>query len=195
MMNLKGIVLAIALLLSSASQARSYQASLTLSVVDAEKTMDRIVKTIEASGGYFTRRTDKYLHVKIPNNKFLKIVDRLSNEGEVIGKSISSNDLKSSNVQMRASLVTKEQMLKKYFKTLSQAKNRNDIIYLQAEINRMIAQIENLKLNLRRNALFDRYAQLRINFSSKDVATLSTKKSSDFGWLNSLGINQLMGNF
>jgi hypothetical protein len=106
---------------------------------------------IQKFGGYISQEEQSQSDYKIENSVVLKVpvyqFDNLLNElaksvNKVDGKSITSEDVTTQVVDGRSRLEAKKQVRLRYLELLKQAKNMEEILDVQKEINDIQEQIE-----------------------------------------------------
>ena len=128
---------------------------------------------VKKSGGYIAEEQQKEteysiennITLKIPVNQFDYVMNILSSAAvKTIQKNISAEDVTMQTVDVRSRLDAKKQVRLRYLDLLKQAKNMEDILHVQSEINEIQEDIEATsgKLNyLKQSASF---STININY-------------------------------
>ena len=128
---------------------------------------------VKKVGGYIAEEQQKEteysiennITLKIPVNQFDNVMNTLSSAAEkTIQKNISAEDVTMQTVDVRSRLDAKKQVRLRYLDLLKQAKNMEDILHVQSEINEIQEDIEATsgKLNyLKQSASF---STININY-------------------------------
>ena len=126
-------------------------AALTLEVKDY-KTFDHQLRgTIKQFGGYISQeeqnesayKIENTLSIKVPVGQFEDAMDKLCNGNEkTIEKKITSEDVTTEVVDTKSRIEAKKQARLRYLDLLKQAKNMDEILQVQNEINDIQEQLE-----------------------------------------------------
>ena len=137
------------------------------------------VSSENASSRY---RDDQSYTLRVPEAKFDNFV--IAVEGismEVISRNISVTDVTDQYVDIAARLSTKRALHKRYTELLSRAKNVKEVIEVERELAKVLADIESSEARLK--SLGDRanYATLTLSFSTE------VEPSAQAGFFSELG--------
>lgn len=119
-------------------------ANLKFEVKDFKSYSDNIYKTIKQFGGYIASENQNTTDYKIETTLSIKVpVDQFENlmlqfagtDAKVIERSISTDDVTGEIVDVKARLEAKKQMRQKYLEFFKQAKNMQEVLQVQQEIN------------------------------------------------------------
>ena len=156
---------------------------------------------VKKSGGYIAEEHQKEteysiennITLKIPVNQFDNVMNTLSSAAvKTIQKNISAEDVTMKTVDVRSRLDAKKQVRLRYMDLLKQAKNMEDILHVQSEINEIQEDIEATsgKLNyLKQSASFStiniNYYQVLIPGAVDNDPAYNTRIWSSFknGWI------------
>ena len=126
-------------------------ATLNLEVKDYKKYMQLMQAAAVKYGGYVADeqqtetgyKIENTVTIKVPVAQFQAAVDALTTGDMVINeKKITSEDVTSQYVDTRARLEAKRQVRLRYLELLNQAKNMEEILQVQTEINSITEEIE-----------------------------------------------------
>ncbi|RXK86120.1 DUF4349 domain-containing protein [Filimonas effusa] len=126
-------------------------ADITLQLTDYASFNNNIHKNIRAYGAYIA--SEKQVHsefelkniitVKVPVDQFEQLANSFSDSSvKIIEKNISTQDVSSEIVDIKARMEAKKQVRERYLELLKQAKNMKDILTVQQEINAIQEDIE-----------------------------------------------------
>lgn len=124
--------------------------SLNLEANDVDKAYANILSHAIENGGYeFShRKTDRngYMSIeaviKISPEKLDDLMSYAGSVAVIINSATSSDDITDEYYDIQLSLETKRKALESYYKLLENTKELNDILKIQAEINKLIEEIE-----------------------------------------------------
>lgn len=148
-------------------------ANLNLEINDFKTFGELVHDQVKKAGGYIAQEQQKETEysienniiIKVPVNQFDNVMNVLSTAAvKTIGKSISAEDVTMQTVDVRSRLEAKKQVRARYTELLKQAKNMEDVLNVQSEINQIQEEIEATsgKLNyLKQSASF---STIHINY-------------------------------
>jgi hypothetical protein len=126
-------------------------ADLQLQVDDYKKFNTSIHNSLKQYGAYVAEekqqqtdyRIENSLTIKVPVTQFDDLVNSLGGDGiKIMEKNISSEDVTTEVVDTKARLQAKLAVREKYLQLLKQARNMNEILQVQNEINEIQENIE-----------------------------------------------------
>jgi hypothetical protein len=176
------------------SEALHIDAAVTLKVQKREAVADSLVAKAEELGGYYAKRTEESLVLKIPTEHAGTYLDFVSEQGLVAGRSESSYSLSQELANTEARLSAREELLDKYFEILEDAKS-SAVVTVEQEVIRLISEIEGLKGSQRSLEHQAAYSELHVYFQFRDRSAPTRDGSSSFGWINSLNLVDLLHDF
>ncbi len=176
-------------------------ASLNLEVKDYNSFYAVLHEKVRAAGGYIAQeeqsqsdyKIENSLTIKVPVDQFDNAVVQLTTSTEKINeKKITSQDVTTEIIDTKSRMEAKRQVRLRYMDLLKQAKNMEEILSVQSEINGIqeeieaaAGRIEYLGHSSTFSTIHLTYYQI-LNSSAKDTAgpSLGTKLSSAFktGW-------------
>ena len=145
-------------------------------------------------GGYYVEIKDKILDLKIPARRLGGFWQRLEDTGEITTKKIESYELKTELVQVRSALKADEQLFGSYMDILSKAGRIHDILEAEIALNNLVQQIEYNKGRRRMLTHSMKFARVKVYINHKSKQVVAADEPSSFEWLNTVSINQLIGN-
>ena len=126
-------------------------ASLRLEVKDYNSFASSLREKIKEFGGYIAQeeqiqspyKIENSLSIKVPVDQFEDAVAQISSKAETVNeKKISSQDVTAQFVDTRSRIEAKKQVRLRYMDLLKQAKNMEEILNVQSQINGIQEQIE-----------------------------------------------------
>lgn len=167
------------------------QASVVVKVYQPEAAAESLIDEATKQKGYFSSLSNESITFRIPTPAVEGFLAEVAEEGQVIERSMDASDLSASLAQMRARLKTREQLLDRYFAVLAEA-NPDAVVSVEREITRLVAEIENLRGNIRYQENLARYAEVRVSFQYQQREAPAADGSSSFAWLNTLNLSDLL---
>jgi hypothetical protein len=176
-------------------------ATLNVEVKEYAKFNQVVHLSAEKFGGYIADeqqteteyKIENTITIKVPVDQFQSAVDFLtSGDGKINEKKISSEDVTTQVVDTKSRLEAKKQVRLRYLDLLKQAKNMEEILQVQTEVNEIQEEIESAagRINYLSNAsamstIHLTYYQV-VNASAKDTETTNfwekTKNAFLSGW-------------
>lgn len=150
-----------------------------------KETTELIRTTTVELGGYigneniydYKDRIEYTVVVRVPENNFDKLVDKISASAEKIeSKNINSLDVTEEFIDVEARVKTKKELEARYKDILKQASRVDEILNIEREIGKLRAEIESLEGRLN-------YLKNRVALSSLTI-TYFEKTSSPFGFFS-----------
>ncbi|MEP6949390.1 MAG: DUF4349 domain-containing protein [Ginsengibacter sp.] len=126
-------------------------AVLKLEVKDFEKCSGIVHKVAKQYGGYISNeeqnqsaeKKESIISIKVPVEQFESLLNQLpSDSDKTIEKKITTEDVTGEVVDTKSRLQAKEQTRLKYLEFLKQAKNMEDVLKVQGEINNIQEEME-----------------------------------------------------
>ncbi len=126
-------------------------AHLKLEVKDFKAYTDVVRKAAKQFGGYIANeeqnqseeKIESTVTIKVPVNEFELIIDQLPvSAKKIVEKKVISEDVSEQLIDTKSRLATKQQMRLKYLEFLRQAKNMEEVLQVQSEINDLQEEIE-----------------------------------------------------
>jgi hypothetical protein len=152
---------------------------------DVKETTALIRTTVAELGGYignesifdYKDRIEYAVVVRVPENNFDKLVDKISSSAEKIeSKNINSLDVTEEFIDVEARVNTKKELELRYKEILKRASRVDEILNIEREIGKLRAEIESLEGRLN-------YLKNRVALSSLTI-TYYEKTSSPFGFFS-----------
>jgi hypothetical protein len=126
-------------------------ATLRLEIKDFKKYNDYVHNAVKQYGAYIAQeeqtlsdeKSETAITIKVPVAQFENMMNKLpADDGKVMEKKISTEDVTGEVVDTKSRLEAKKQMRLKYLEFLKQSKNMEEVLQVQNEINAIQEQIE-----------------------------------------------------
>lgn len=161
-------------------------ANLTVEVNDYKKFKQNLQQAVTNLGGFIADEeqvlTNNHYQttatLRVPVAYFNKLIDFFDNDSiSIIQKKISSSDVGAEMVDVAARMEAKKQIKQQYVQLLQQAKNMEDVLHIQNEINAIQEQIEAAagRKNYLNNATA--FSTIFLTYSSKEITEAATTSS------------------
>ncbi|WP_303865081.1 DUF4349 domain-containing protein [Alkalibaculum bacchi] len=172
-----------------------YQGTLSLDVEDANKAMEGIKDYVKENGGfvessdnYNGSHTDSelytshsYLIIRVPAEKFNKVIDKLKEFGEETSTNISSTNISTEYRDIESekeSLKIQQDRLVDYLK---KAEKIEDMLTIETELSRVRTELNRINTQLDHYDRMISYSTITVNL--RETGTLATTVKSPFGKL------------
>ncbi len=168
---------------------------IVLKVTNQDQVFDQLVAKAESLQGYFVRRTDKQLYLKVP----VAAVDEIRLLSQTLGILVDyhkkSDYLGELLTQSKNRLSAKESVLKSYFSILERSEDSQGILLIEKEILNLTSQIESLKGKIQLLEHQLKMATLQIDLQFRDRSAPLSNANSPFPWLNTMNLQDLIEDF
>jgi Domain of unknown function (DUF4349) len=164
-------------------------ASLNIEVKDSKAYIQKVLQTADRFGGYIadeqqnetTYKIENVLTIKVPVEQFQSAVDFLTTgDGKINEKKITSEDVTTKYIDTKSRLEAKRQVRLRYLDLLKQAKNMEEILQVQSEINDIQEEIESAAGRI--NYLSGASAMSTIQLTFFQVVNPSAKNTDNQFW-------------
>ena len=164
-------------------------ADIQLQLDDYKKFNGNIHSSLKTFGAYIADekqtendyRIENSLTIKVPVDQFDNLVNSFAGDGiKITEKNIASEDVTGEVVDTKARMQAKMAVRDKYIQLLKQAKNMNEILQVQNEINDIQEEIEaaNGRVNYLQHA--SAYSTINLNYFQYINGTTSDNEKPDF---------------
>lgn len=162
-------------------------ASLTLRVDDRAAALDAAVARARAAGGWFSSLSEEQVVLRVPVGQVDAVLADLRAQGQLVDRSYQVDDLTPRRVDLESRLAAREKVLARYLEVLATASPKS-VVSVEREITGLVAQIEQVKGELR--VLRDEadHARITVGFRYRERRAPVRDGSSSFAWLNSLNV-------
>lgn len=176
------------------AQAVEIKASLVLKVFQPEEATVAIVGEAERLGGFFLQRSPARLVLRVPTAQITELIAAAEKRGVVLDRGYTSRSIENELQQLTAQRRSHKELLEQYMAVLAGA-NAASVVTVQHAITNLIATIENIEGRLRMLENRAALAELVIDFQFRRREPPKPVGSSSFPWLNTLGLERLVGDF
>ncbi|MDF7808578.1 DUF4349 domain-containing protein [Pontiellaceae bacterium B12219] len=150
--------------------------SMTIEVMSISNAAEQISATIRHVDGYiessssndYGDRPSTTLTARVPSDKLEQMLRSLDGIGEVISKSISSEDVTERYVDMQARLETNKQLRDRLQKLLDRADEVKDVLAIERELTRLQGDIDSMTARLKAMKGRVDYASLSIRLNARE---------------------------
>ena len=128
--------------------------SLSYEVKNLSETEEKIAAWLEGFGGYiadtWTNRNNMNVTVKVPASSFEDAMNSTGDFGELLSRSISTEDVSENYYDLETRLETRKILQKKLESYLAGAKNISDLLDIERQLNDVTSELESMEKQFRR---------------------------------------------
>jgi hypothetical protein len=169
-----------------------YTATLTLAVFETSASIDAVQKLAESQKGYLVRRTDTNITIRVPSETFQQTLDAIAKEGDELHREVNVKDITEEFNDLTIRLHNAEVMLARLEQLLGQAKDVKEALLVEHEIERVSATIETIKGKLKLYRELIAFSTITVQYQAKPTDKVSNDVRLPFGWLDELGLPELL---
>lgn len=179
---------------SWAGETSAVQVRLVVKVSDRDKAADRLVRGAEERNGYFTRKDNDGVTLRVPVQHLDALVTEAGLLGQVIDRRLQREDLGNDLLNKQAALKAKSEVQRQYLAILDKA-DTDGALYVEKELIQLVAEIETLKGQIRKLQQRTAFALLAVRFDYPERRAPVPDGRSPFAWLNTMNLSDLMEEF
>ncbi|MEM1324978.1 MAG: DUF4349 domain-containing protein [Bacteroidota bacterium] len=127
-----------------------YEAYMGLRVKDLEAAADSILNKLPAYNAYVQSSSDYRYSIKVPNDRYERLLQDLSGRGEVEYENRSATDVTDAYRDIEVRLETLEKARQRYLELLDQATQVSEILEIEKELERVNLELDSLKASIQR---------------------------------------------
>lgn len=165
----------------------TYRLDVFLLVEDPEQASLDIITYTDQNGGYFLHSSLEGVSVRIPIENLTDFTALLRSVGEEVEDySPTAVDVREEIIYLESGINSRQEILDRNIELLEET-NIDDTLAIEAEIIRLLNEIEELKGRLRKIDVERGYTLVNIRFTFLS-SSIPDNIQSMFGWINSLGL-------
>lgn len=176
-----------------------YAANLSVGVFEPEKSAQASIELAEKLGGYMKSRTNNDVVLRIPAEQFFGFIKELEGYGHMSSRVINSQDITSQfvdlTIRLNNLLVTRNRLQA----ILEKARNVEETLAVERELNRVSGEIEQIKGRLRMFQNLVDFATVQVSFFMRhgqgSVTPNPVKVDTPIYWIKRFDIVTLFRNY
>jgi hypothetical protein len=168
-------------------------ASLTLKVAHPDQVRHQVLEWVKQAGGYPTLVSDARLDLRVPPQQVEALVTQISQSGLVLARTLQRNDRTEVIADLQARLRTKRDIFHRLRAFLDDS-NVSATLKVERSMTALVTDLERLRGELEVEEANVRNAAIRVTFQFHQERHVD-QVVSPFAWLNTLDLEQFMGNF
>jgi hypothetical protein len=169
-----------------------YTANLTLAVFEATRNIDAVEQLARARNGYLVRRTNDAISIRVPAEIFHEVVAEIAGLGDVTHREINAQDVTDQFRDLETRLRNLHAVRDRLEALLAQAKNVQEALQVERELERVTAEIESIKGTLEMLGHLIAYSTINVAFQARPVERVDPIVELPFPWLQELGLQRLL---
>lgn len=169
-----------------------YTANLTLAVFEAAQHIDAVEQLARSRNGYLVRRTNNAITIRIPSDIFHETVGHVAGLGDVLQREINAQDVTDQFRDLETRLRNLNAVRDRFEALLAQAKNVQEALQVERELERVTAEIESIKGKLKMLGHLIAYSTINVSFQARPVERVDPIVELPFPWLQELGLQRLL---
>ncbi|MGK0289341.1 MAG: hypothetical protein ACI86H_000778 [bacterium] len=174
-------------------RSMAIQSNFTLKVSNRQLAAESIMKKLTSMGGYFSKKSDQFLVLKVPQKSVKKFLVFAKLQGLSFGENYQVRYVGDQLARLQARVKSKEELLVAYFKVLDRAGDK-DILEVEKAVTHLIHDIEKFKGQIYFLQHRIQYAVVTIFFKFRQK-TAPRRTYSSFPWLNQVNLQLLVREF
>lgn len=170
-----------------------YEAMLNLAVYQVEDNQRAVIAVGQEVGGYLERQDDTTIVIRVPAEKFRDALGRIEALGDVLHRNIQATEVSAEFRDTQIRLRNAEQVRDRLAALLEQARNVEESLRIERELERLTGEIESMKGRIRFLQDQIAFSTITVNFSPKEEENLEGEIFHlPFDWLYNLGLRTLL---
>lgn len=160
-----------------------------LVVADALRQTEMIAHDV---GGFFSRRDDRSITIRVPAARFDEVVHRIERLGDVVHRNVTVEDVTEEFTDLETRLKSARAVRDRLKDLLAKATKVQDSLAIERELSRVETDIERMETRykyLRDQAL---YSTITISFQAKHTDADHPNIRLPVDWLDHLGLGRLL---
>jgi hypothetical protein len=181
-------------LVAAAMAAEIVTASLVLRVDRPGEAVDAVIADARSRGGWFARRTDDEVTVRIPVSDLDAAQGAAAALGRAVAREIERTDVTEQVADLTARVTSRRDAMARYEAVLAEATPKS-VVTVQRQILHLVQEIEELTGKLRVLDDRSRWATLHVATRFEDRRPPARDGSSSFEWIDALDLGDLLSAF
>ena len=160
---------------------------------EVDKSLAEVEALAKSLGGFLSRRTDNEITIRVPAAQFDDALKGIASKGDVLTRNVQVEDVTEEFLDVMLRLKNARQVRERIAQLLANAKNVEESLEVERELNRLSAEIERLEGRLKYLRNRARYSTITVTFQPERVDDVPNQAFQlPFPWLRELGLGRLM---
>jgi len=169
-----------------ADRKRVYSGFLRLSVDSVEKRKEEVFDIAEELGGWVEQAEENRVIVRVPAGIFEEALSRLSTVGEVIERSVETQDVTEQYQDLSARLRLSQHARDRLYRLLERTDSVEERLRILREIRRLTDEIEEIKQRLDQLETLVSYSRITIELVPRLAYESPYREMIPFAWIRDL---------
>lgn len=169
-----------------------YTGTLHLAVFEAPKVVEGVNALAKEFGGYLVQRSDQQITIRVPSKRFHEALDKVASLGDVLSRDETVRDVTEEFFDMQTRLRNARAMRDRLEKLLAEAKNVEEALAVERELQRITESIELMEGKLKLLRELVAFSTITVHLKPRATDTVTPSVSLPFPWLDNLGLPGLM---
>ena len=169
-----------------------YDARVHLAVFETAQAIDAAERLARESGGYLVHRDDRAITFRVPSEGFYAALEATMKLGDVLHREVSVRDVTEEFRDLRVRLRSAEAVRDRLEQLLSRAQKVDEALQVERELERVAAEIEQIKGRLAMLEELTAYSTITLQFQPRPVDQIDSQVKLPFPWLDRLGLSELL---
>ncbi len=169
-----------------------YVAEMNIAVFRVEEKIDEIRKLIKDWGGYMISMDSSRIEFRVPAGKFEDAMETIEGLGDVTYRNVTGTDVTDEYMDLQIRLKNAIAVRDRLLELLSQTKNINESLQVEAELERITEKIELMKGRIKYLSEAAAYSRITVYLSVKMKAKKPIPSLyAPFQWIQDVGLDSL----
>lgn len=169
-----------------------YNATVTLAVFEADRTIDAIELMATKHGGYLVKRSDHSITVRVPAAVFKTVLETAAKQGDELHREVDVRDVTEEFHDLEIRLRNAEAMLARLEALLQKAQDVKEALAVEKELGRIAESIELYKGKLKLLKELVAFSTITVELSARPIDQVGSTIKLPFPWLRQLGLPELL---
>ncbi len=165
-----------------------YTAGLDVAVYELEAAIEFAESVPERFGGWIESRYDYQITLRVPAERLFEVIERLSELGLVLGKSLRADDVTAEYTDLASRILVLEQLVEQLELLLAQAKTVEEALKIRIELDRVRLELESARTRMRALSEMIDFSTLTLRLSQRGDRDVLPSSNDPFPWVDDLGV-------
>jgi hypothetical protein len=165
-----------------------YTAGLDVAVYELEAAIELAERVPERFGGWIESRHDYQITLRVPAERLFEVIERLSELGLVLGKSLRADDVTAEYTDLASRILVLEQLVEQLELLLAQAKTVEEALKIRIELDRVRLELESARTRMRALSEMIDFSTLTLRLSQRGDRDVLPSSNDPFPWVDDLGV-------
>ncbi|MEM9693263.1 MAG: DUF4349 domain-containing protein [Myxococcota bacterium] len=169
-----------------------YRATVVMAVFETLQSIDSIQAMADELDGYLVRRTNDFIEIRIPSERYRDALGRIGKLGDVVDRTETVEDVTEQFMDMLIRLKNKRAVRERLQQLLAQANDVKAALAVEKELARLTEDIERIEGKLKRLRELIAFSTITVRFQARPTERLRSNVRLPVPWLDELGLSNLL---